>query len=262
MKTKNFVLSGILGVALAGFVLTGCHKSATTSSDTDYQAAQDEANASFAANDSKSVSDAAIGTATHSVSSFSTYYSSTCTITWAKDSSAADTVTINFGNAPVQCGDLKWRQGEIIVYWPRTAGRFWWQAYFDSANTVTQTFKGYYVGSLKSAMNGVAGTRTWTNEGHNTAGYENWNFTANLTITYPSGGGTATWNSVRYNVLQNIGGTWYYQIKGSANGTSKNGVGYTLSIEDANPLYVTAWPWWLGGCAYIESGVIDINRTT
>ena len=128
----------------------------------------------------------------------------------------------------------------------------------DSANTITESFNGYKVGSTASTMNGVAGTRTWTNEGRNVSGYENWNFTAALTITYPDGK-TATWNSTRNNVLTLNGGVWYYAVTGSAHGVSKNGVGYTLTITQ--PLYVTALPWWFFGCAWIESGIVDITRT-
>lgn len=264
MKTKNLLLSGILGLALSGFVLTGCHKSATTTTDTDYTAAQDEANGSFASTDAKNVSDAALqnnGSNYGPERNINRIYSSHCTVTWNDTStSTMDTMYINFGATPVQCNDYRWRKGEIIVYWAKKTGFWVWQSYFDSGSTVAQTFRGYAVGSASNAMNGVAGTRTWTNKGY-VSGYMNWDFSAYLTITYPDGK-TATWNSVRYNVLKNISGTWYYQIKGSAYGTSRNGVGYTLSIEDANPLYVTAWPWWLGGCAWIESGIVDINRTT
>lgn len=260
MKTKNLLLSGLLGIALAGVLLTGCKKD-STAPDTDWTAAQDDANATSTANDAKNVSDAAMqanGHAPgHGAFNFNSYYNAT--ITWARDTGNGDTLYIVFPSTPTICGDYKYREGEIIVYWPKQSSGYLWQAYLDSNVTITELFRGYAVGQSKTSMNTVSGTRTWTNEGQNENGYENWNFTANLSIVYANGGGTATWTSVRNNVLTEVNGTWYYAITGSASGTSRNGVGYTLSI--ASPLYVTAAPWWAGGCAWIESGVLNINRT-
>lgn len=256
MKTKRILLTGILGIALAGFVLTGCHK-ASTSPDSDITAAQDDANATYASNDAKSVSDAAMQQNGHSPFNFSSYYNAT--ITWARDTGNGDTLYIQFPSTPTYCGDGRYRQGEIIVYWPRISLGYLWQAYLDSNVTITELFRGYAVGNSASNMNAISGTRTWTNEGHNVGGYENWNFTANLTITYP-GGKTATWTSTRNNVLTQVSGIWYYSITGNAYGTSRNGIGYTLSIT--SPLYITAAPWWAGGCAWIEAGTVSVNRTS
>lgn len=263
MKTKIFLLSGILGIALAGAVFTGCKKDSTASTDTDITAAEDDATASNTANDAKSVSDAAMQTnglhsPGHSPFNFNAYYNAT--ITWARDTThgTGDTLYIVFPSTPTLCGDGKFREGEIIVYWPYEPGRYLWQAYADSGILITEQFRGYAVGATSGTMTTVSGSRTWTNEGQNENGYENWSFTANLTLTY-STGKTATWNSNRNNVLTEVSGTWYYEITGEAYGTARNGVGYTLTIT--SPLYVTAVPWWLGGCAWIESGTINVNRT-
>lgn len=263
MKTKKKLLSGILGIALAGFVLTGCHKASTNptgSTDSDITAAQDDANVSNTANDAKGVSDAAMQTnGLHKANSFtfSTYYNAT--ITYAKDTThgTGDTLYIVFPATPTLCGDGKYREGEIIVYWPYEPGRYLWQAYMDSNVTITELFRGYAVGTASNNMNTLAGTRTWTNEGHNQGGYENWNFTANLTLTYQNGQ-KATWSSIRNNVLTTVGGILYYAISGNATGTNRNGVVYTLTIT--SPLYITAAPWWAGGCAWIEAGTLNVNR--
>src|SRR5579863_2035514 len=136
MKAKNVLLSGILGVALAGVVLTGCHKDSSAPTNTttsnssggDYTAAEDESNASDAMNDSKTISDAAAqGSAsskyapTHNVKAI---YSAHCVVTFAHDTGvgAVDTVYINFGSSPVKCNDNRWRQGEIMVYWKDSTG--------------------------------------------------------------------------------------------------------------------------------------------
>jgi len=244
MKTKNLLLTGILGIALAGVLLTGCKKdsTATTSStDSDITSAQDDGNANTVSNDAKSVSDAAMQTnglhAMHGSFNFSAYYNAT--ITWAIDTThgTGDTLYIKFPSTPTQCGDGKYREGEIIVYWPYEPGRYLWQAYLDSNVTITEQFNGYAVGDASNNVNTVSGKRTWTNEGQNQGGYENWNFTANLTLTYANGGGTATWNSIRNNVLTEVNGTWYYSITGSVEGVNRKGADYTINIT--SPLYIT-----------------------
>ncbi len=263
MRTKNLLVSGTLGIALAGLVLTGCHKNSTTtpaSTDSDITAAQDESNASYAANDTKTVSDACVQTGGSGLAperSPQAIYSQHCTVSWDTLNPTTDTMYVNFGASPVLCNDLVWRQGEIIVYWNKAASNHVKVAYFDSGTTINMTFRGYYVGTVKDSVNGISGNRNWTNEGHNIQGYENWNFNANLVITYPSKQ-TATWNSSRDNVLTEVNSVWYYAVSGSATGVTRNNVTYNLTIT--SPLYVTAKPWWLDGCAWIESGIVSITR--
>jgi hypothetical protein len=270
MKTKQFLLSGALGIALAGFVLSGCHKD-STAADTDITAAQDESNATNISNDSKSVSDAAVQGNSSDYGPIRNRgvaaYSSHCTVTWNDtSSSASDTMYVNFGTTPVFCNDLRWREGEIIVYWLKSSGSSVWQSYFDSGSTVNMTFRNYARGNASTNMVEVNGTRSWTNEGGLVTMSDidnvNWNFQANLTLTYLADGKTATWVSTRNNTLVNVGGYWYYEITGSGYGVSKSGNSYTVSIT--SPLYHTAFPWWLGGengCPYIEAGSVQVNRT-
>jgi hypothetical protein len=267
MKTKKKLLNAVLGIIggiiIAAFAFNGCHKDSTAppATTTDISAAEDDANASFAANDAKNVSDAAIqwqsrgyipsGQIPHG---FGNIFSSCATI-HGNDTTVnggADTVVyIDFGKNDCFCRDNRNRRGTIIVYWGlQHQGETWLQAYFDSNNTITETFRDYF---LKD--NGIAGTRTWTNEGHNTGGYENWSFTADLTISY-SGGQTATWVSTRNNAIVEVDGVWYYEITGSAHGTARDGLGYTLTIT--SPIYITVFPWWAGGCPWPEAGTISI----
>jgi hypothetical protein len=165
----------------------------------------------------------------------------------------ADTaVYIEFGANDCTGPDNRSRRGTIIVYWGlQHPGETWLQAYFDSNNTITETFRNYY---LKD--NGIAGTRTWTNVGRSMQGYENWNFTANLAITYPDGR-TATWKSARNNEMVEVGGILYYEITGDGSGKDRNGIDYTLKIT--SPVYITVFPWWLGGCPWPEAGSILIT---
>jgi hypothetical protein len=268
MKKKIFLVSGIIGIALTLTVFTGCHKDSpntpatnnnTTTYSSDITSAQDESNASDAMNDSKNISDAsAQGNSNqyHPGQNVSAIYSAHCVVTWAKDTlNGYDTMYVNFGGTPVRCNDGRWRQGEIIVYWARKTGSLL-HSYFDSASTITMTFNNYAAGNTDTSMIGVAGTRAWTNTGSNLLSQQNWDFTANLTLTYANKQ-TATWNSTRTNSLVKVGADYYYEISGSASGIDRNNVHYTLNIT--TPLYVTALPWWLGGCPWIESGMLNIN---
>lgn len=266
MKTKKFLLSGALGIALSGLILNGCHKdpaAVPSSNTTDITAAEDNANATVAANDAKTISDAAIQWQSSEYIPFhllprgiGNIFGPCVTIT-GKDSMVGgveDTVVyIDFGRTNCFCHDNRNRRGMIIVYWGlKHPGETWFQAYFDSANTITLTFRDYFLRD-----NSIAGTRTWTNEGHNMGGFENWNSTANISITYPTGQ-TAFWNSSWNNSITEVDSVWYYEINGNASGKSRNGAEYTLTIT--SPVYFTVLPWWAGGCPWPEAGTVIITR--
>ncbi|HSY77947.1 MAG TPA: hypothetical protein VK890_13860 [Bacteroidia bacterium] len=251
MKTKHFLVTGMIGIALAGMIITGCKKE--SAADTDATAAQDDANASFALQDSKNISDgAAKGQANERAMG-------TCG-SWVGDSSATtDTIDIHFAGGCVS-PDGRVRKGDIIVYW--TKGK----NYFDSGASITETWKNYSITSLSGLTMAIAGSRTLTNIGKNDSGDHSWSFNASLTLTYSgSTTGTATWNSNRTNVLTKIGSVWYYVITGGASGVSKSGVSYSLTIN--SPLYWTAY-WlnkgWLTGTKYcdcFESGTVELTRS-
>jgi hypothetical protein len=250
MKIKHFLVTGMIGVALAGMVITGCKKDSTI--DTDATAAQDDANASFIMNDSKTISDgAAKGQANEGP------MGATCA-TWVGDSSATtDTIDIHFPGGCVS-PDGRVRKGDIIVYWTKGKG------YFDSAASITETWRNYSVTGLNGVTIAVTGSRTLTNIGKDSLGDHSWSFNANLKLTYSGGStGTATWNSSRTNVLTKIGKVYYYVINGSASGTSKSGVSYNLTIN--KPLYWTAY--WINiatgqtPCDCFESGTVELTRS-
>ena len=265
MKKKIFLVSGIIGIALTLTVFTGCHKkddatspstNNSNSSSNDITAAQDESNASDAMNDSKNISDASAQGNSSQYSpgkNVSAIYSQHCTVRLIHDTNS-DTMYVDFGASPVKCNDGRWRKGEIIVYWLGTGSLL--KTYFDSGSVITMTFNNYAAGNTDTNMIGIAGNRVWTNTGSNQMAQQNWSFTANLTLTYANKQ-TATWTSSRTNSLVKVGADYYYEINGSASGMDRNNVHYSLTIS--TPLYVTALPWWAGGCAWIESGILDIN---
>jgi len=254
MKTKHFLITGIIGVALAGMIITGCKKESTA--DTDATAAQDDANASFMLNDSKNISDgAAKGQANERT------LGTTCgqitvgdTLVGGKMDSLID---IYFPGTCIS-PDYRVRKGHIRVFWNG-------KGYFQDSASVTETWVNYTVTTLGGTGIGITGTRTLTNIGKDSVGDHSWSFNANLTLTYSSGG-SCTWNSSRTNILSKIGNQWYYSTTGSASGTSKSGSQYSLNIT--KPLVYTAfwlnggWPSWGGTyCDCIESGTVELTRT-
>jgi hypothetical protein len=252
MNTKHFLLTGILGIALAGTVITGCKKN-NESPDTDANAAQDDANATFAINDTKNTVD---GAAQGMADNKPELHNMTCA-TWKGDSSATtDTLIVSF---PGTCTspDGRIRKGDIIVYWTKGVN------YFDSGAVINMTFRNYSFTNRRGDVIGVTGTRTHTNLGKNTSGDQSWMVNANLTLTYATGG-TATWVATRTHTLMKSGNFYYYSITGNASGTSKSGVAYNITIT--SPLiraanWINSVLYSTSPCYCIEAGSITASRT-
>src|ERR1700722_3279607 len=154
MKTKHFLVTGMIGIALAGMVITGCKKDAAA--DTDATAAQDDANASFMLNDSKTISDgAAKGQATDRP------LGSACGQISKRDTvigGVTDTLIDIYFPGGCVSPDLRTRKGHILVMWNG-------KGYFDSTASITETWKNYSVTTLGGTTIGIANgsTRTLTN---------------------------------------------------------------------------------------------------
>jgi hypothetical protein len=254
MKTKHFLVTGMIGVALAGMIITGCKKESTA--DTDATAAQDDANASFALQDSKNISDgAAKGQANERP------FTGGCAQITKRDTvigGVTDTLIDIYFPGGCVSPDLRTRKGHILVMWNG-------KGYFQDSASITETWKNYTVTSLSGLTIGVAGSRTLSNIGKDSAGDHSWSFNASLTLTYSgTSTGTATWNSTRTNTLTKVGKVWYYVITGGASGVSKSGVSYSLTIN--SPLYWTAyWLNLLAGnkyCDCFESGTVELTRSS
>lgn len=246
MKTKHLLLTGILGLALAGMIMTGCKKD--TAADTDSSAAQDDANATFAINDSKNAADGAAMNQTNT----ERVLGSACATVTKRDTTVNgmldSLMDINFGPSPgCQCADGRTRQGHLFVYWDHA------HPYFTSGDTINMTFGNYKVNNR-----GIAGTRMLVNIGLDSAGNMSWKFTASLTITNPNGT-TCTWQAARTHTLAYTNGAWYYEITGGGSGVSSTGVTYTHTIN--TPIYYTAIRPWNGGCAFPEAGTVTFTRS-
>ena len=222
--------------------------------DSDYTAAIDDATATFIINDAKVIADGCLkghdidGPLKHGKSPLSGCE----VITWAADTAMGDTCYINFGSSDCVCNDGIKRRGEIIFYWRKSSGTYS-QAYFDSANTITMTFKNYCLNDIN-----VSGVRTVANLSSNVSGFQNYAMTANVVLTYPTGH-TATWSANHSATTVLVNGVYYYEITGSASGIDHDDVTYSRTIT--SPLYLTAQPWYLGGCPWIESGIAIIDRS-
>jgi hypothetical protein len=137
------------------------------------------------------------------------------------------------------------RSGKILAHLTK--------CYIDSGSVTTITFDNYYVnGHL------ITGTETITNIGRNFAG--NQVFAVQIVNgNYYSPDGVTTYNSTQEREWIEGEGTLLdpmddvYLITGTANGTTTDGTAYTATITSALRVAV--------GCAWIESGILEINET-
>ena len=237
---KRFLLIAGIAFLFAGMLITGCKKE-TPNTDVDTLAAQDDANASYIMQDSKLIADgAAKGNTTEKP--FHKY--TTCGTVRKDSSTTTDTLDISFTGACTSI-DGRTRKGDIIVYWSKDTG------YFDSSLIIHIVYKSYSFTTLGGNTISVAGSSLLRNVGRDTAGDNSWSFSANLTLTYSSGG-TITWNAAETCTLfyQYTDNLYYYALTGGGNGINKNGVNYNFTISNA--LYHTAF--WLNAGWPIESG--------
>ncbi len=142
------------------------------------------------------------------------------------DTTFPKTLVIDYGNAgSTACTDGSFRRGKIIAVF---SGK-----YQDSATTITISFSNYYVNNYL-----VEGTKTITNNGHNSQGNLTYSIkVTNATITSPAGK-KISWSANR--TREWIAGASTaivsddeYLITGTAKGTSSNGNNYTITILDA-----------------------------
>lgn len=155
---------------------------------------------------------------------------------------AAKSMTVSFSdsaqtNNNCLCSnfDGKYRRGSFTVTW---TGK-----YRDAGTVITTTLNDYYVNDEK-----LEGTRTVTNGGTNGSGNKYFSVqVSNGKITYTDGK-TATWNSTRTREWVEGDSTFalgddVYLITGSASGQNKNGLGYTLNIDQALKIALNCrWP--------------------
>ena len=245
MKTRT-AIKYFMVVATIGMLFTSCRKK-EDEKDTDTSSASDNALAEGTYNDVNNIADEA---ATGSLSSYLTptvsdekSIMSTCAIITNDTTVSPRLLTIDFGATNCMCSDGRNRRGKINVSY--------YGQYKDSASSHTITFTNYYVND-----NQILGTKTVTNNGHNSSGNLTFSIVVNGQIIKAGGGGTITWNSTRTRewIQGELTPTWgddIYLITGSANGTNASGVSFNVTITSALRKEI--------GCRHIVSGQLTIT---
>ena len=246
MKTKK-IIQYLVVVAAVSMFFTSCRKSKDEETDKDTSASSDNALAEGTYNDVLNIADeASKGNLTSYIapnSSLEKSILSTCATITNDTNVTPHLLTIDFGSANCLCNDGRNRRGKINVSY---SGH-----YRDSASTHTITFTNYFVND-----NQVLGTKTVTNNGHNSAGHLTFSIQITGQIIKANNGGTISWTSTRTRewILGEstlIWGDDAYLISGSANGTSASGNTFVLTIT--SPLRVEI------GCRHIVSGTFSLT---
>ncbi|MCW3078118.1 MAG: hypothetical protein JWO32_2727 [Bacteroidetes bacterium] len=134
----------------------------------------------------------------------------------------ADTITVNFGNSNCLCNDGRYRRGSLVIVYN---GR-----YRDSLTTVFISPKNYFVND-----NGVSGSKTVKNLGHNSQGHLVYDISETISIVKADNSGSIVLNALRKREWVSGENTvsWLddkYSITGSATGSNANGRNFTSVI--------------------------------
>lgn len=225
MKTKQLTLSLALVALVSASIFSSCKKKDVEEKDNDTASASDQSLASSTVNDMTSISDEA--GRNYNVSSFKTadangLLAASCATVTCDTLAAAKTLTVNFGTANCLCNDGRYRRGALIISF---TGK-----YRDSLTVITVTPQSYYVND-----NGVTGSKTITNKGHNSANHLVYEINANIQITKANSGGTISWQSARQREWLAGESTlaWsddIYSITGNASGTTANNNSFNAVI--------------------------------
>jgi hypothetical protein len=226
MKIKNLSIRFII-IALTGISLfSSCKKDDTKDEkDNDTSSASDQALATSISNDMVNISDEACKT--YSVSSFKTSETSgilaaSCATITVDTVTSPKKITVNFGSFNCTCNDGRTRRGSLEFSF---TGK-----YRDSLTLITVTPQNYFVND-----NQVAGSKTITNKGHNSANHLVYEIHSNLQIIKAGGAGNISWQSVRYREWTAGESTisWnddIYSITGTASGMSAGGSTFSSNI--------------------------------
>jgi hypothetical protein len=235
-------LSIVAVITIIGFGIS-CKKE-EIKTDTDTQSAEDNQQAELVSDDAVRKADAATkGQSSFKLSSDADMQLACATVT--VDSQAVITTTIDFGTTNCLCTDNRYRRGKIISAYSGY--------YYAAGNVRTITFQDYYVNDHK-----IEGTHTVTFNGRD-ATHPNYTWTIsaqNMKITAPDGK-SHTWSSTRTRELIAGANTLFdftddvYEITGSANGTNRKSISYSVNIDKALTVKTT--------CQYIVSGRMTIK---
>jgi hypothetical protein len=245
MKTARIILSLLLIVTVAAS-FNGCKKKEEPK---DYQSQTFIANENGISekvyDDAKLFSDQMMSlTGGLKSSEMDTVYMGQCILATLDWTASPILLTIDFGSSNCLCTDGFYRRGKIIVTF--TGG------YFDPGTVITYGFEDYYVNDYH-----VMGTKTVTNMGPNNSGNLWWDIVVDGQIVEPNNGSTFFWSSnhqLEWSEGATTPGIWWddvYLVRGSASGTTVEGLDYTMTI-------VTDLVKKLN-CQWVVSGVLNIQ---
>jgi hypothetical protein len=216
-------VKSIILVTSALAILASCVKKQKEKDD-DTSSASENFLATGIANDMGNISDEA--GRTQNISSFKTTgetaLMTSCATLSFDTMNNAKTVTVDFGNSNCTCNDGRSRRGKLVITY---SGK-----YRDSLTTIAISPVAYFVND-----NGVSGSKTIKNLGHNSAGHLLYDINESLTIAKADGSGNISFTAHRQREWTAGEGTlvWVddvYSITGTASGTNANGRSFTSVI--------------------------------
>jgi hypothetical protein len=245
MKTARILLSMLLILTVA-LSFNGCKKKEDT---------KDPQSQTFIANengisekvydDAKLMSDQAMSYAGKMKSTaHDTVYMGQCILATLDWTASPFLLTIDFGNTNCLCTDGMYRRGKILVTF--TGG------YFDPGTVITYGFEDYYVNDYH-----VMGTKTVINMGANNNGNLWWDIVVDGQIVEPNNAGTFYWSSHHeLEWSQGITTPWIwwddvYLVRGSASGTTVEGLDYTMTIVQDLVKKLN--------CQWVSEGILNIQ---
>ena len=253
MKNTKTIITLTLLSLITLTTVPSCKKKANNSPivDSDVSAANDNNIAEGHFNDAQNIADqSATGnlvfyspTFNGDVKQNDEYEKSSCATITHDSLSNPKSITIDFGNTNCVCNDGKSRRGKILVSY---IGR-----YRDSASVHTISFDNYFVDN-----NQLLGTKTVTNNGHNSNGKTTFTIHVDGQVIKANNGGTITWVSDRVRVWTQGESTLTfiddeYSITGSGSGTNSSGNSFTTLIT--SPLVRAL------ACRWFKSGIITVT---
>ena len=248
MKKRQFAILSATILLSALTVLYSCKKDEDEVKEFDTQSSQDNSLAESTFSDVLEISNQAIanqnGLTTYRLGdNQGTLLSNCATVTLTPDSSGqGGNVVVDFGSHTCLCSDGRYRKGIINVNYSGT--------YRDSGAVITSTFQNYFVGADSVNIYQVTGSKTVTNNGHNSSGNLWYSVDVNGQLENRNGA-MMSWNSQRQREWiagESTSGLFgwaddEYRITGSANGTTFEGKTYTASITKG--LVVALNCWWI-----------------
>ncbi len=247
MNTKN-LMKYLTAVAIVGILFASCKKKTQDETDKDTTASSDNALAEGTYNDVHNIADQASAGTLSSYLAPSTSNEkgllSACATVVIDTAVNPHTITVNFGATNCLCNDGRYRRGIVNVSY---SGH-----YRDSASTHTISFTNYFVND-----NQVMGTKTVTNNGHNSSHHLTFSIQVNGTIIKANNGGTITWTSTRtreWVAGESTPWNWTddeYLITGTATGTNALGNSFTAATTSALDIKMN--------CHYIVAGGFQIT---